>query len=90
MPSGKQGLRSHAAAGFVVTRHGIHCAAGLRDAMTPLGVNIWTSSRSSSLIDMQRRGLHEVVRASVHYYNTEEEIDRFCALVAEVSPSLRR
>ena len=58
--------------------------------MTPLGVNIWTSSQSSSLIDMQRRGLDEVVRASVHYYNTEAEIDRFLALVAEVAPGLRR
>ncbi len=64
--------------------------ADLRDAMTPLGVNIWTSSQSSSLIDMQQRGLDEVVRASVHYYNTEDEIDRFLALVAEVAPGLRR
>ena len=64
--------------------------AALRDAMTPLGVNIWTSSTSSTRVDMEQRGLTDVVRASVHYYNTEDEIDRFCGLVAEVAPRLRR
>jgi selenocysteine lyase/cysteine desulfurase len=58
--------------------------------MTPLGVNIWTSSRPHTLIDMEQRGLTEIVRASVHYYNTEAEIDRFCELVAGTTPRLRR
>jgi selenocysteine lyase/cysteine desulfurase len=31
---------------------------------------------------MDQRGLREVVRASVHYYNSEEEVDRLCAGVA--------
>jgi selenocysteine lyase/cysteine desulfurase len=63
--------------------------AALRDAMTPLGVNIWTSSMSSTRIDMEQRGLTDIVRASVHYYNTDAEIDRFCDLVSEVAPRLR-
>lgn len=33
-------------------------------------------------LDFEERGLNEVLRASIHYYNTEEEIFRFCEVVA--------
>jgi selenocysteine lyase/cysteine desulfurase len=45
------------------------------------GINVWTSSRASTLLDMEARHLDSVVRASVHYYNTEDEVDRFCAAI---------
>lgn len=47
-------------------------------------INVWTSVRSSTLIDMDMRGLAEVVRASVHYYNDEEEIDRLCQALSRL------
>jgi selenocysteine lyase/cysteine desulfurase len=40
-------------------------------------INVSTSRGSGSLVSFQQRGLSEVVRASVHYYNTEAEIDTF-------------
>jgi cysteine desulfurase/selenocysteine lyase len=49
------------------------------------GVNCWTSPLEYTRFDMAERGLESVVRASVHYYNTEDEADRFCQLVAECS-----
>ena len=37
------------------------------------------STASYARLDLEPRGLASVVRASVHAYNTEDEIDRFCA-----------
>jgi selenocysteine lyase/cysteine desulfurase len=47
-------------------------------------VAVRTTDRFAARIDLERRGLTELVRASVHYYNTEAEIDRFC----EILPTL--
>ena len=33
--------------------------------------------RGATLLDMDARGLESMVRASVHYYNSEEEVERF-------------
>jgi cysteine desulfurase / selenocysteine lyase len=42
-------------------------------------INVSASPPQYTLLDMERRGLTQgLVRASVHYYNTEEEVDRFC------------
>ena len=45
-----------------------HCMAA--------GVNVSTSKPSSTLLDATARSLPTVVRASPHYYNSEEEIGR--------------
>lgn len=50
----------------------------VRRHLSKRNINVWSSVRSSTLIDMEMRGLDEIVRASLHYYNTEEEIDRLC------------
>jgi cysteine desulfurase/selenocysteine lyase len=40
-------------------------------------INVTVSERQSTLLDMSERGLTSMVRASVHYYNSEDEIERF-------------
>ena len=47
-------------------------------------INVSVSAGSGSLVSFQQRGLVEVVRASVHYYNTSEEIDYFATSLREV------
>ncbi|TYC63403.1 aminotransferase class V-fold PLP-dependent enzyme [Rhodobacterales bacterium] len=41
------------------------------------GMNVSVSSASSARIDLPLRGLDSVVRASVHAFNTEAEVERF-------------
>ena len=50
----------------------------VRDSLSTQKINVWHSVASAALLDMQQRNLSGLVRASVHYYNTEEEIERFC------------
>jgi selenocysteine lyase/cysteine desulfurase len=40
------------------------------------------ASGAGSTLDVRARGLPDLARASVHYYNTEEEVARFVAAVA--------
>lgn len=51
------------------------------------GINTSVATADSARLDMGARGLQEMVRASVHYYNTEEEIERF--IVALSNPKKR-
>ena len=44
-------------------------------------VNVSVSPPSSTLLDTLARDLPPLVRASVHYYNSEDEVDRFLAAV---------
>jgi cysteine desulfurase / selenocysteine lyase len=41
-------------------------------------INVSVSRARYATLDLGKRGLPAVVRASVHYYNTSDEIGRFC------------
>jgi cysteine desulfurase/selenocysteine lyase len=47
----------------------------LVNALLKHGINLSTSLRFSTVLDMDKRGLTGVCRASIHYFNTKEEID---------------
>jgi selenocysteine lyase/cysteine desulfurase len=65
------------------------CMAGVEpealvNALSQQGINLSASLRFSSVIDMDKRGLTGVCRASVHYYNTEDEIDILVEKVEQI------
>ena len=51
-------------------------------------VNVRTSSVFSTRYDMAARGVDLFVRASVHYYNTEAELDRMADVLASMAGTL--
>ena len=57
----------------------------IRKALLAQRINVTTSTVFSTRVDMERRRLSDVVRASVHYYNTECEVERFCAAMEAIA-----
>lgn len=52
-------------------------AEQIKSALAEKRINVSVSGGSGNLVSYQQRDLDEVVRSSVHYYNTEAEIDYF-------------
>lgn len=64
-----------------------HAPEHIRRVLRERRMNVTVSTVASTRLDMERRGLESVVRASVHYYNSEEEVGRFCEAVASIASS---
>lgn len=58
--------------------------ADLAARLRQQGINVSVSSMTSARLDLEPRGLPSLTRASVHYFNTEAEIERFVRAVAAV------
>jgi selenocysteine lyase/cysteine desulfurase len=54
----------------------------LKMALRAQAINVSVSTQFSSRLDLKGRGLRDVLRASVHVYNTEAELDRFVEALA--------
>ncbi|NNC75901.1 MAG: aminotransferase class V-fold PLP-dependent enzyme [Acidimicrobiia bacterium] len=61
-------------------------APQVKAALAERRINVSTSTVASTRIDMEQRGLEEIVRASAHYFNTHDEIDAAVETVARLSP----
>jgi len=59
-------------------------AAAIQGALRDRDVNTSVSTPSSTRLDAETRDLPDLVRASVHYYNTEAELDRFVTILRDV------
>ncbi len=55
--------------------------AAIKEMLARQRINVTVSERRSTLLDMEERGLTSLVRASVHYYNSEEEVEHFCQAI---------
>lgn len=53
----------------------------IKRALALQQINVTVTNRNSTLLDLSERGLTSMVRASVHYYNSEDEIERFCQAI---------
>ena len=58
-------------------------ATDLMHRLRENGVNISVIGPESAQLDFAERDINELARASVHYINTETEIERFCDFVAQ-------
>jgi cysteine desulfurase/selenocysteine lyase len=59
-----------------------HSASEVKAALADHRINVSISETASARIDMGQRGLDDIVRASVHYFNTEEELGKALAVIS--------
>jgi selenocysteine lyase/cysteine desulfurase len=71
--------------GIVTFSLGGHDSDGIRDRLYAQGINTWVSAMSHIRPDLEPRGPDKLVRASVHYYNSEQEVATFVAAVRELA-----
>ncbi|HEY4449404.1 MAG TPA: aminotransferase class V-fold PLP-dependent enzyme [Steroidobacteraceae bacterium] len=57
----------------------------VKAALASQRINVSVSDAAWTRLDMDERGIPALIRASVHYYNTDEETDTFSAALAELS-----
>jgi cysteine desulfurase/selenocysteine lyase len=71
-------------AGLVTFTHERHSAGDVMRWLQAHNIAARIVVRSSTLIDMEQRNLDQLLRASVHYYNTEEEVSRLCEVLSTI------
>jgi cysteine desulfurase / selenocysteine lyase len=60
-------------------------AASVRAELHRAGINTWVCLANTACVDMQVRGLDSLLRISVHYYNSAEELARLCSVLESLT-----
>ena len=60
-------------------------AVSVKEKLKEQGINVSVSNPSSTLLDAQKRQLPHLIRASLHYYNDEHELDTFVEKLDEIA-----
>ena len=60
-------------------------AATVKDALARKDVTVNVTHRPFTLLDMTQRHIDSMARASVHYFNTDEEVDRAADVIASIA-----
>jgi cysteine desulfurase / selenocysteine lyase len=68
----------HDLSGIVTFSSEREAAEALQQRLQLQGINTSVARVRNNPLDLGARGLGDLNRASVHYYNTDEEIERFC------------
>jgi selenocysteine lyase/cysteine desulfurase len=58
--------------------------AAIQRVLSEQYINVSIAIRSSTLLDLSERSLESMIRASVHYYNSEEEVERFVKAIEQL------
>ena len=56
----------------------------LKQNLSDSGFNVSIISPAHTLLDMNSRGLGHMIRASIHYYNSRDEVDQFVGCLANL------
>ena len=70
--------------GIVTTHVPGRSAEEARDLLFDRGVTVSVTTPASTRIDAERRALPDLLRLSVHYYNTMDELDGAVASLQEI------
>ena len=62
-----------------------HDPEDIKRTLTASHINVSVAMRNGALLDMDAKKLTSAVRASVHYYNSEEEVERFCEHIENIN-----
>jgi selenocysteine lyase/cysteine desulfurase len=71
--------------GIVTYRSDQLKASKIKYMLASENINTSMAVASGTLLDMQERSIDTAVRASVHYYNTEEEIEKFLNIMTKLT-----